>query len=45
MTIMSAILLSDDLMFTSRVTGTARDMGLAVTPARSVTTVLLPEDY
>jgi CheY-like chemotaxis protein len=30
------ILLSDDLMLTSRVTGTARDLGLKVGPARSV---------
>lgn len=30
------ILLSDELMFTSRVTGTARDLGLTVRPARSV---------
>ena len=30
-----ALLLSDDLIFTSRVTGTARDLGLQVTPARS----------
>jgi CheY-like chemotaxis protein len=29
------ILLSDELMFTSRVTGTARDQGLTVRPARS----------
>jgi CheY-like chemotaxis protein len=29
-------LLSDDLMFTSRITGTARDLGLTVQPARSV---------
>jgi len=28
-------LLSDDLMFTSRITGTARDLGLTVKPARS----------
>ena len=31
----SALLLSDDLIFTSRVTGTARDLGLQVTPART----------
>ena len=37
---MSAILLSDDLMFTSRVTGTARDLGLVVTPVRSPAAVL-----
>src|SRR6516164_9018900 len=30
------LLLSDDLMFTSRVTGTARDLGLTIKPARSV---------
>jgi CheY-like chemotaxis protein len=36
----TAILLSDDLIFTSRVTGTARDLGLAVTPARSPAAVL-----
>ena len=29
------LLLSDDLIFTSRVTGTARDLGLAVRAARS----------
>jgi len=29
------LLLSDDLIFTSRVTGTARDLGLTVTSARS----------
>ena len=27
--------LSDDLIFTSRITGTARDLGLMMTPARS----------
>jgi CheY-like chemotaxis protein len=32
----AGLLLSDDLMFTSRITGTARDLGLAVTPARSI---------
>jgi CheY-like chemotaxis protein len=31
----SAILLSDDLIFTSRVAGTGRDLGLQVTPART----------
>jgi CheY-like chemotaxis protein len=36
----SAILLSDDLIFTSRVTGTARDLGLQVTPARTATALL-----
>lgn len=30
------LLLSDDLIFTSRVTGTARDLGLTVRAARSV---------
>ncbi len=30
-----ALLLSDDLMFTSRITGTARDLGLTVKVARS----------
>ncbi len=30
------LLLSDDLMFISRITGTARDLGLKVKPARSV---------
>ena len=30
------LLLSDDMMFTSRITGTARDLGLAVKPARSM---------
>jgi CheY-like chemotaxis protein len=30
-----ALLLSDDLMFTSRISGTARDLGLAVKAARS----------
>lgn len=29
------LLLSDDLMFTSRITGTARDLGLTVKPARA----------
>jgi len=37
---MSAILLCDDLMFTSRITGTARDLGLLVTPARTPAAVL-----
>jgi CheY-like chemotaxis protein len=32
---MSAILLSDDLMFMSRITGTARDLGVQVTVART----------
>ena len=30
------LLLSDDLIFTSRITGTARDLGLSIKPARSV---------
>ena len=30
------LLLSDDLIFTSRITGTARDLGLVIQPARSV---------
>jgi len=30
------LLLSDDLIFTSRITGTARDLGLQIRPARSV---------
>ncbi len=33
-------LLSDDLIFTSRVTGTARDLGLSVVPARSAEVLL-----
>jgi ActR/RegA family two-component response regulator len=37
---LNAILLSDDLIFTSRVTGTARDLGLSVAPARTVAAVL-----
>ena len=39
---MSAIglLLSDDLIFTSRITGTARALGLTVHPARSVAALL-----
>ena len=36
----SAILLSDDLIFTSRVTGTASDLGLMVTAARSADRLL-----
>src|SRR3974377_1186852 len=32
---MIGFLLSDDLMFTSRITGTARDLGLTIKPARS----------
>jgi DNA-binding NarL/FixJ family response regulator len=35
-----AILLSDDLIFTSRVTGTGRDLGLPVRPARTADDVL-----
>jgi CheY-like chemotaxis protein len=30
------LLLSDDLMFTSRITGVGRDLGLTVAPARTV---------
>jgi CheY-like chemotaxis protein len=30
------LLLCDDMIFTSRITGTARDLGLCVKPARSV---------
>jgi CheY-like chemotaxis protein len=30
------LLLSDDLMFTSRITGVGRDLGLSVAPARTV---------
>jgi CheY-like chemotaxis protein len=37
---MNAILLSDDLIFTSRVAGTARDLGLRVTPARTPAALL-----
>jgi CheY-like chemotaxis protein len=37
---MIAILLSDDLMFTSRITGIGRDLGLSVVPARSATALL-----
>jgi CheY-like chemotaxis protein len=33
---MIGLLLSDDLMFASRITGTARSLGLTVKPARSV---------
>jgi DNA-binding NarL/FixJ family response regulator len=32
---MIGILLSDDLMFASRITGTARSLGLTIKPARS----------
>jgi CheY-like chemotaxis protein len=31
----TGLLLSDDLIFTSRITGTGRDLGLAVRPART----------
>ena len=34
------LLLCDDLIFTSRVTGTARDLGLAIKPARSAGALL-----
>jgi CheY-like chemotaxis protein len=34
-----ALLLSDDLMFTSRVTGTARSLGIPIKTARSATTL------
>jgi len=37
---MSGLILSDDLLFTSRITGTARDLGLTVTPARSADRLL-----
>src|SRR5439155_17310105 len=30
------LVLSDDMLFTSRITGTARDLGLSVKPARSL---------
>ena len=36
----AAILLSDDLIFTSRVTGTARDLGLPVAAARTPAALL-----
>jgi CheY-like chemotaxis protein len=36
----TALLLSDDLIFTSRITGTARDLGLVVRPARSAAVLL-----
>ena len=35
----AGLLLSDDLIFTSRITGTARDLGLMIQPARSVEAV------
>jgi CheY-like chemotaxis protein len=34
------LLLSDDLIFTSRITATARDLGLLVKPARSADTLV-----
>ena len=34
------LLLSDDLMFTSRITGTARDLGFSIQAARSSDTLL-----
>ena len=37
---MNAILLSDDLIFTSRVAGTGRDLGVAVRTARNADAVL-----
>ena len=37
---MTGLLLSDDLIFTSRVTGTARDLGGAVTAARTADALL-----
>jgi CheY-like chemotaxis protein len=37
---MSAILLSDDLMFISRITGVGRDLGLSIVSARSATALL-----
>jgi CheY-like chemotaxis protein len=36
----AAILLTDDLIFTSRVTGTGRDLGLAITAARTPAALL-----
>lgn len=33
---MQGLLLSDDLIFTSRIVGTARDLGLDVVPARTL---------
>lgn len=33
------LVLCDDMIFTSRITGTARDLGLCVKPARSVETL------
>ncbi len=37
---MSAVLLCDDLMFTSRITGVGRDLGLTVVPVRTVAALL-----
>lgn len=37
---MGGLLLSDDLIFTSRITGTARALGLDVKPARDAGTLL-----
>lgn len=37
---MSGLLLSDDLIFTSRITGTARDLGLTMRVARSADALL-----
>ncbi len=34
------LLLSDDMLFTSRITSTARDLGLTIRPARSVEVLL-----
>jgi CheY-like chemotaxis protein len=36
----SGLLLSDDLIFTSRITGTAKDLGLSLLPARSAEILL-----
>jgi CheY-like chemotaxis protein len=35
----AGVLLSDDMLFTSRITGVARDLGLLVRPARSLETL------
>ncbi len=35
----TGLLLCDDLMFTSRITGTARNLGLCIKPARSLETL------
>ena len=37
---MFGLLLSDDLIFTSRISGTAKDLGLELSPARSVDILL-----